>query len=69
MPKNLFPGRAARRPAPLESAPVYSVMQSDGNSFGGNVVSVIFNKTSRDKDKNLDKCMMYKSKYVRIISL
>ena len=32
----------------------YSVMQSDGNSFGGVVVSDSFNKTFRDEDNNLD---------------
>ena len=33
---------------------VYSVMQSDGNSFGGDVVSNSFNKTFRAEDNNLD---------------
>ena len=46
---------------------LYSVMQSDGNNFGGDVVSYIFNKTFRDEDNNLDQ--IYKSKYVRIIYL
>ena len=41
-----------------------SVMQSDGNSFDGDVVSDIFNKTFRDEDNNLDQ--MYKSKYAWI---
>ena len=44
---------------------LYSVMQSDGKSFGGDVVSNSFNKTFRDEDNNLDQ--IYKSKYVRII--
>ena len=39
-------------------------MQSDGNSFDGDVGSDIF-ETFRDKDNNLDQ--IYKSKYVRII--
>ena len=43
----------------------YSVMQSDGNSFGGDVVSDNFNKTFRDEDNNLDQ--IYTSKCVRII--
>ena len=43
----------------------YSVMQSDGNSFGGNVISNSFNKTFRDEDNKSDQ--IYKSKYVRII--
>ena len=42
----------------------YSVMQSDGNSFGGDVVSDSFNKTLRDEENILDQ--VYKSKYVRI---
>ena len=40
-------------------------MQSDGNSFFGDVVSGSFNKTFRDKDNYLEQ--IYKSKYVRII--
>ena len=44
---------------------IYSVMQSDGNSFYGDVVSESFKKTSRDVDKILDQT--YKSKYIRII--
>ena len=32
----------------------YSVMQSDGNSFYGDVVSDSFGKTSRDEDNILD---------------
>ena len=39
-------------------------MQSDGNSFGGDVVLNSFNKVSRDEDNILDQG--YKSKYVRI---
>ena len=42
----------------------YSVMQSDGNSFCGDVVLNSFDKASRDKDNILDQ--VYKSKYVRI---
>ena len=42
-----------------------SVMQSDGNSVGGDVVFDSFNKTTRDKDNILDQ--IYRSKYVRII--
>ena len=42
----------------------YSVMQSDGKGFGGDVVSDSFNKTSRDEDNILYN--IYKSKYVRI---
>ena len=38
-------------------------MQSDGNSFCGDIVSYSFNKTFRDEDNNL----YYESKYVRII--
>ena len=34
---------------------VYSVMQSDGNSFGGDVVWDTFNKISRDEDSILNK--------------
>ena len=41
-----------------------SVMQSDGNSFFGDVVLDSFKKTSRDEDEILDQ--IYKSKYVRI---
>ena len=44
---------------------MYSVMQSDGKSFCGNVVSESFYKTSWDKDNILDQ--IYESKYVRII--
>ena len=44
---------------------IYSVMQSDGISFCGDVVSDSFNKTSRDEDKIL--YQIYKSKYVYII--
>ena len=40
-------------------------MQSDGNSFGGDVVLDNFNKAFRDEDINLDQ--IYVSKYVRII--
>ena len=40
-------------------------MQSDGNSFCGDVVSESFDKTSQDEDKILDQ--IYKSKYFRII--
>ena len=39
-------------------------MQSDGNSFCGDVVLDSFNKASRDEDKIL--YQVYKSKYVRI---
>ena len=42
----------------------YSVMQSDGNSFCGDVVSDSFNKRFRDEDKILDQ--IYQNKYVRI---
>ena len=44
---------------------IYSVMQSLGNSFCGDVVSVSFNKTYRDEDSILDQ--IFKIKYVRII--
>ena len=44
---------------------MYSVMQSDGNSFWGDVVLDNFNKTLRGKENILDQ--IYKSKYVRII--
>ena len=40
-------------------------MQSDGNSFYGDVVSDSFNKISRDEDNILDQ--IYSSKYIRII--
>ena len=40
-------------------------MQSDGNSFCGDVVSDSLIKTSRDVDNILDQ--IYKGKYVRII--
>ena len=43
----------------------YSVIQSDGNSLCGDVVSDSFNKTFRYKDNILDQ--ICKSKYVRII--
>ena len=43
----------------------YSVMQSDGNSYCGNVVLNSFNKESRNEDNILDQ--IYKSKYFRII--
>ena len=43
----------------------YSVMQSDGNGFDGDVVSDSFNKASRDEDNLLDK--IYNSKYIRLI--
>ena len=33
---------------------IYSVMQSDGNNFYGDVVSDSFNKTSRDEDNILE---------------
>ena len=39
-------------------------MQSDGNSFAGDVVLESFNKASQDEDNILDQ--IYKSKYVRI---
>ena len=42
----------------------YSVMQSDGNSFGRDVVSESFNNTSRDKYNVLEQ--IYNSQYVRI---
>ena len=42
----------------------YSMMQSDGNSFGRDVVSESFNKTMRDEENILDQ--IYKSQYVRI---
>ena len=41
------------------------MMQSDGNSFDGDVVSDSFNKTFRDED-NIS-FQIFKSKYVRII--
>ena len=44
--------------------PFYSVMQSDGNIFCGDVVLDSFNEASRDEDNILDQ--VYKSKYVRI---
>ena len=44
-----------------------SVMQSDGNRFGGDVVFDSFNKASRDEQDILDQ--IYKSKYVCIIFL
>ena len=40
-------------------------MQSDGNSFGGDVVSGSFNNTFRDEHNILDQ--IDKSKYVQII--
>ena len=40
-------------------------MQSDGNSFGGDVVPGSFNKTYRNEDNILDQ--IYEGKYVRII--
>ena len=42
-----------------------SVMKSDGNIFGGDVVSDSFNKTSRYEDNILEQ--INKSEYVRII--
>ena len=39
-------------------------MQSDGNSFCGDVVLNSFNKSSRDEDNILDQ--VYQSKYVLI---
>ena len=45
--------------------PEYSVMQSDGNSFGGDVVSGSFNKTFLDEENILDQ--IYKSKCFWII--
>ena len=45
----------------------YSVIQSDGNSFCGNVGPAGFNKTSRDEDNILDQ--KFKSRYVRIIMM
>ena len=44
---------------------LYSVMQSDRNSFGGDVVSDSFNKPFRDEENILDQ--IYESKCVRII--
>ena len=44
---------------------IYSVMQSDGNSFDGDVVSDSFNKTFLDED-NIS-YQIFKSKYVCII--
>ena len=44
----------------------YSVMQSDCNSFCGDVVFDTFNKASRNEENILDQ--MYISKYLRIIS-
>ena len=43
----------------------YSVIQSDGNIFCGDVVSDSINKEYRDGDNILDQ--IYKSKYVRIV--
>ena len=40
-------------------------MQSDGNSFGRDVVLDAFNKTLRDEDNNLGQ--IYKNKFVQII--
>ena len=48
----------------LERA-LYSVMQSDGYNFFGDVVLDSFNKASWDEDNFEDQ--IYKSKYVRII--
>ena len=42
----------------------YSVMQSDGNSFGGDFVLDNYNKASRDEDNIL--YQVYKSKYFQI---
>ena len=42
-------------------------MQSDGNSFYGDVVLDIFNKTYQDKDSILDKNM--KSEYFGIFTM
>ena len=42
----------------------YSVMQSDGNNFCGEVVSDSFNKTSRDEDNILEQ--IFKSKYIAL---
>ena len=44
---------------------IYSVLQSDGNKFCGDVVSGSFNKIYHDEEKILDQ--IYKSKYVCII--
>ena len=44
---------------------IYSVMQSDGNSFFGDVVSYSFNKNSQNVDNIL--YQIYKNKYFRII--
>ena len=44
---------------------VHSVMQSDGNSFSGDVVFDILNRAYLDEFNILDE--MYKSKYARII--
>ena len=41
----------------------YSVMQSDGNSFGGDVVSDSFNKTFWDENNIL--YQIYKNQYFR----
>ena len=49
----------------LTSHALYSVMQSDGNSFCGDVFSDSFNKISRDEDSIL--YPIYNIKYVRII--
>ena len=38
---------------------LYTVMQSDGNSLYGNVVSDSFNKTSRDEDNISDPIYVY----------
>ena len=44
---------------------IYSVMQSDGINFCGDVVSDSLNRAFRDEDNILDQ--KYKSKYVRNI--
>ena len=46
---------------------IYSVMQSDGNNFCGDVVLDSDNMASRDADSISEKCM--ESKYFRIFIL
>ena len=59
--------RSENCPATLSSMAkdTYSVMQSNGNSFGGHVVLGSFNKTFRYENNILDQ--ICKRKYVQII--
>ena len=59
--------RSGRRRFQSYTIDKYRVMQSDRNSFGGDVVSDSFNMTFQVEDNNLDQ--MHESKYVRIISV